>query len=139
MLQDLVHRNASVVLLSAQHTPEIKMEVFEVKELGKNLHQVRVRLQNENGLASMTAQAFKDKLYELDRLKVSGGKVVAGGKINDVRLDKVSYKEDKPEIQFFAMPGHSKVEYQFLIEGKGNVTFDFESRKAKNVSATVEL
>ena len=139
MLQDLVHRNASVVLLSAQHTPEIKIEVFDVKELGKNLHQVRVRLQNENGLASMTAQAFKDKLYELDRLKVSGGKVVAGGKINDVRLDKVSYKEDKPEIQFFAMPGHSKVEYQFLIEGKGNVTFDFESRKAKNVSATVEL
>jgi hypothetical protein len=139
MLQDLVHRNASVVFLSAQHTPEIKMEVFEVKEIDKNLHQVRVRIENENGLASMTAQAYKDKLYDLDRLKVSGGKVVAGGKINDVRLNKVSYKENKPEIQFFAMPGHSKVEYQFLIEGKGEITFDFESRKAKNTSTKVTL
>ncbi len=139
MLQDLVHRNAAVVFLSAEHTPEIIMEVFDIQEIGNNLHQVRVRIENENGLAAMTAQAFKDKLYELDRLIVKGGKVVAGGKINDVRLNKVSYKEDKPEIQFFALPGHSQVEYQFLIEGKGDVTIDFESRKAKNVSTKISL
>ena len=31
MLQELVHRNASVVFLAAENTPEISMEVFEVK------------------------------------------------------------------------------------------------------------
>ncbi|WP_340114183.1 M14 family metallopeptidase [Maribellus mangrovi] len=139
MLPELVHRNSSVVLLAASETPEIEMKVFEVKELDKNLNRVRVRLENKNGLSSMTAQAFKDKLYAQDHLKVSGAKVVAGGKINDYRLDQVSYKEEKPEIQFFAMPGNSKAEYEFIIEGKGEVKLEYVSRKAKNVSTSVTL
>jgi len=139
MLPDLVHRNASVVLLSAQHTPEIKMQVFDVKEIGKELYQVRVRLENTKGLSSMTAQAFKDKLYQQDHLKVSGGKVVAGGRITNLRLQNVDYKENKPEVQFFAMPGYSRVEYQFLIEGKGDITFNYVSQKAKNVTTTAKL
>jgi len=139
MLPDLVHRNASVVLLSAEHTPEIEMEVFDVQKLPGNLNRVKVRLQNKKGLPSMTAYAFNSKLYGQDFLKVTGGNVVAGGKITDRHFEKVSYKENKPEVQFLAMPGHSVMEYQFLIEGRGEVTFHFESQKAKNVSTTVKL
>ena len=139
MLPELVHRNASVVLLAAENTPKISMEVFEVKEIGKNLHQVRVRLTNKNALPSMSANAVASKLYPQDMLKVSGGKVVAGGKINDIRLNKVSYKEKKPEIQYLSVEGYRNVEYQFLIEGKGEVTFNYESRKANNVETSVKL
>ncbi len=139
MLQELVHRNASVVFLSAENTPDISMQILEVKAMNKGLYRVRVSLENKNGLASMTAQAFKEKLYAQDHLKVTGGKVVAGGKINDIRLNKVSYKEYKPEVQYFAMPGHSRVEYEFLIEGKGDVRFEYVSRKAKNVIESVKL
>ncbi|WP_346859990.1 M14 family metallopeptidase [uncultured Draconibacterium sp.] len=139
MLPELVHRNASVVLLAAENTPEIKMEVFEVKNLDNNLRRVRVRLENKNGLSSMTAQAVKDKIYEIDHLKVSGAKVVAGGKINNYRLNQVTYKENKPEIQFFALPGHSTAEYEFIIEGKGTVTLEYISRKAKNVKTSLKL
>ena len=139
MLPDLVHRNASVVLLAATETPEVEMNVFETKDLGNNLKRVRVRLTNKNGLSTMTAQAVKDKLYTIDHLTVSGAKVIAGGKINDYRLDQVTYKENKPEIQFFAIPGHSSAEYEFIIEGKGKVTFDFVSQKAKNVSTSITL
>jgi len=139
MLPEMAHRNASVVLLSAEETPEIKLDVFDVKELGNNLHRVRVRLENKNGLPSMTAHAEKNKLYPNDMLKISGGKVVAGGKITNLRLDEVSYKDKKPEIQFLSLPGYGIEEFQFLIEGKGEITVDFESRKAKNVSASVKL
>jgi hypothetical protein len=139
MLPDLVHRNASVVLHSAQHTPEIEMEVYDVKKMNGNLSRVRVRLENKKGLPAMTAHAFKTKLYELDRLMVKGAKVVAGGKITDKYFEKVSYKEKKPEIQFLALPGFGVVEYEFLIEGKGDVTFSFESQKAKNVTTSVKL
>ena len=139
MLPELVHRNASVVLLAATETPEVEMEVFDTKDLGNNLKRVRIRLTNKNGLSTMTAQAVKDKLYTIDHLKVSGAKVIAGGKINNYRLDEVSYKENKPEIQFFALPGHSKAEYEFIIEGKGKVTFDYISQKAKNVSTSISL
>lgn len=113
--------------------------MYDVKKLDGNLNRVRVRLQNRNGLPSMTAQAFKNKLYEMDRLKVNGAQVVAGGKITDKFFEKVTYKEKKPEIQFLAMPGYGLVEFEFLIEGKGDVSFSFESQKAKNVIASVKL
>jgi hypothetical protein len=128
-----------VVFLAAENTPEISMEVFEVKKIGNNLNQVRVRLKNKNGLPSMTADAFSTKLYTPDMLKVSGGKVVAGGKIQDFRLNKITYKETKPEIQFLAVPGHGAVEYQFLIEGKGEITISYESQKANDVKTMVKL
>lgn len=139
MLPELVHRNASVVFLAAENTPEISMEVFDKKEIGRNLYQVRVRLQNKKGLPSMTANAVKTKIHAPDMLKVTGAKVIAGGKLNDNRLNKVDYKEKKPEIQFLAIPGYGVVEYQFLIEGKGEVSFSYESLKAKNASASVKL
>jgi len=139
MLPELVHRNAAVVFLAAENTPEISMEVFEVKEIGKNLSQVRVRLKNKNGLPSMTADAFSKKLYTPDMLKVTGGKVVAGGKIQDFRLNKVVYKEHKPEIQFLSVPSYGNVEYQFLVEGKGEITVSYESQKANDVKTTVKL
>jgi len=72
-------------------------------------------------------------------LKVTGAKVIAGGRITDLRLEKVSYKEKKPEIQFLAIPGYKTAEYQFLVEGNGNVTITYESRKAKNRTSTVKL
>jgi hypothetical protein len=139
MLPELVHRNASVVFLAAENTPEISMEIFDKKEIGKNLYQVRVRLQNKKGLPSMTANAVKTKVHQPDMLKVSGGKVIAGGVLTDSRLNKVNYKDKKPEIQFLAIPSYGVVEYQFLIEGKGEVSFNYESLKAKDVSASVKL
>jgi len=139
MLQELVHRNASVVFLAAENTPEISMEVFEVKEIGKNLSQVRVRLKNKNGLPTMTTDSYKNKLFTPDMLKVTGAKVVAGGKISDFRLNKVSYKDDKPEIQFLSIPSYGTVEYQFLIEGKGEISISYESRKANDVKTSVKL
>jgi hypothetical protein len=139
MLPELVHRNASVVFLAAENTPEISMEVFDKKEIGKNLYQVRVRLQNKKGLPSITANAVKTKIHQPDMLKVSGGKVIAGGKLTDNRLNKVDFKDKKPEIQFLAVPSYGVVEYQFLIEGKGEVTINYESLKAKNTSTSVKL
>lgn len=139
MLNDLVHRNASVVFLAAENTPEISMDIFENKKVGKNLYQIKVRLHNKNGLPSMSAFAFKSKLYTPDMLKIKGGKVIAGGKITDLRLNKVTYKEKKPEIQYFSIPGYAVAEYQFLIEGKGEITVGYESVKANNISKTIKL
>ena len=139
MLPELVHRNASVVFLAAENTPDISMEVFEKKEVGKNLHQVRVRLVNKNGLPSMSAHSVSKKLYTQDILKVTGAKVVAAGKLTDKYQNKVSYKEYKPEIQFLTVPGYGVVEYQFLIEGKGKVTLSYTSQKAKDLTETFEL
>ncbi|WP_297086106.1 M14 family metallopeptidase [uncultured Draconibacterium sp.] len=139
MLPDLVHRNASVVLLAANETPEVEIDVFDTIELGNKLQRVRVRLKNKNGLSTMTAQAVKDKLYTIDHLKVTGAKVIAGGKINNYRLNQVSYKEHKPEIQFFALQGHATAEYEFIVECKGTLKLEYVSQKAGTTSKTIQL
>ncbi|HCC70004.1 MAG TPA: hypothetical protein DEQ09_02475, partial [Bacteroidales bacterium] len=66
MLQDLVHRNASAVIFAAQQTPDVKLEVFEKKQIDKNLYRVRVRLINDNVMPSMLYNSIKHKLYPQD-------------------------------------------------------------------------
>lgn len=139
MLQEMVHRNASVVLFAAENTPEVKLETLETKKLGNNLYRVRVRLSNNKALPSMTFQAAAKKVHPKDILKVSGVKVVAGGELTDPYFDKVNYKEFKPEIQYLIVPSYGKIDFQFIVEGKGEVKFEYQSLKAKNLESSVKL
>ncbi len=141
MLQDLVHRNASSVIFSAAQTPEIQMELMEKKKIGKDLYQVRIRLLNDNAIPTLTYQSLKNKSHRKDILKVSGASidVVAGGELKDAHMNKALYKEHKPQIQFIHMPGFGKVEYQFLISGKGSIAVDYSSLKAKDQRLEFEL
>jgi hypothetical protein len=141
MLQDLVHRNAAAVIFSSEQTPEINMEIFEKTKVGKNLYRVRVRLVNSKAIPSMTYSSVQKKRHPQDMLKVSGSgiDVVSGGKLNNVYRDQVTYKEHKPEVQFLQVPGFGKVEYQFLVSGKGKIKVEYTSLKAKNISKTIDL
>jgi hypothetical protein len=65
--------------------------------------------------------------------------VVAGGKLKNKYTADIQFKEYKPEVQFLTVPGYATVEYAFIIEGKGNVEFNCESRKAKNVKQSIKL
>jgi hypothetical protein len=141
MLKDLVHRNASAVIYSAKQTPEVTMKVFQKKKIGNNLYRIRVRLSNPKAIPSMSYYSQSKKLYPKDMLKVSGKgiKVVAGGRLTDEYRDRVSYKEHRPEVQFMFVPGHGRVEYQFLVSGTGSVQIKYESRHAGNISKTITL
>lgn len=132
MLQDLVHRNASAVIFSAEQTPEISMELIHKEEVKKGLYKVRVRLVNSNAIPTLSYMSLQDNLLRKDLLKVNGANatVVAGGLLLDPYRDQANYKEHKPEIQFVHVPGFGKVEYQFLISGKGKVHIDYSSMKA---------
>lgn len=139
MLPDIVHRNASAVIFSAQQLPEIEMEIFETSKVSKNLHKVRVRLKNTKGISTMSAHSWDKKLYTPDILKVTGAKVVAGGKIINKYTNKTEYKEFKPEIQFTRVEGFKHVEYEFLVEGKGEITIEYKSRKAADKKLKIKL
>ncbi|MCK5056410.1 MAG: hypothetical protein KAT34_07135 [Candidatus Aminicenantes bacterium] len=143
MIKDMVHRNAAAVIFSAKQTPEVSLEVFEIKETGKNLFRLRLRLRNARAIPTMTNHARKVKLYPRDMLSVSGKgiTVTAGGKLTDFYRDQVTYKEFRPEIQFLYVPGFGKAEYQFLVSGrKGSpVTIEYVSRHAGKITKTVIL
>jgi hypothetical protein len=141
MLNELVFRNASVVMFAASQTPKIRMEVFLIEKIGEELFKVRVRLVNEHAIPSMSYAAVQKKLYPQDFLRVSGQdiEVIAGGRLVDSYKDQVNYKEFRPEIQMLQVPGNGKTEFQFLVSGKGTLTLDYESRKAGKLSKSVEL
>ncbi len=141
MLPDLVHRNAMAVLFSAKHVPEITLDVTEVKKLDGGLYRVRTRLVNSKAMPSMSYQAQKTRIYPKDMLKVSGAsaKVVAGGILNNAYNDQVAYKKYRPDVQFLVVPGFGKTEYQFLVEGKGEITVRYESRHGGTLEKTVRL
>ena len=141
MLQDLVHRNASAVIFSAEQTPQIGLELFEKEEIDKDLYKVRVRLTNPHALPTLSYMSLKDNLLRKDLLKVSGPsiQVVAGGVLQDPYMDKANYKQHKPEIQLIHVPGFGKVEYEFLLSGKGEVRIDYSSMKAADQSIEFTL
>lgn len=141
MLQDLVHRNASAVIFSATQTPEVQMELFGKEKIGKDLYRVRIRLINSNALPTLSFMSLKNNMHRKDILKVSGPAVtvVAGGELKDAHMNKAVYKEHKPQLQFIHIPGFSKVEYQFLLTGKGNVIVDYSSLKAKDQTLDFKL
>jgi hypothetical protein len=98
-----------------------------------------VRLKNDKGLPSMTYQAIAGKIHPQDMLKLTGAKVIAAGRITDLRNNRVTYQEYKPEIIYTSVPSYGFVEYQFLVEGKGEIKLEYISRKAKDLVQTIKL
>jgi Zinc carboxypeptidase len=141
MIKDLVHRNAMSVIFSAKHVPEVGLEITEVKPAGKYLYRVRTRLVNSRAIPSMSYLAQRNNLYPKDMLRVTGPsvKVVAGGLLTDLYRDEVIYKKYRPEVQFLVVPAFGKVEHQFLVEGKGEITVKYESRHAGKLAKTAVL
>ncbi len=141
MLKELVHRNASAIIFSAKNTPEISMKILKPEMISKGLYKIKIALSNARAIPSMSFHSRDKKLYPEDTLKVSGKgiKVVTSGKIINKYTNKVSYKKYRPEVQFLMIPGFSKLEYQFIISGKGTVKFNYSSRHAGKISKTIEL
>jgi hypothetical protein len=141
MLNDLVYRNASAVLFAAAQTPVISLDVLPPEKVGADLYKVRVRVVNGGSIPSLTYNAVQRKIHPQDMLKVSGPgvKVVAGGRVSGMAIETVAYKANRPDLQFLQVPGDSKVEFQFLVSGQGEVTVAYRSLKAGKTAKTVTL
>jgi len=59
--------------------------------------------------------------------------------LTDKYNNKVSYKKHKPELQFLHVPGFGRLEYQFIVKGKGDFELEYKSVKARDVSVGGEI
>ena len=139
MLLDLIHRNSAAVLFSASQTPEISMNIIKKEKIAKNTYKIVVQLENAKSIPSMSDHAIKENLYTKDFLKVSGGKVIAGGKVVNPYTLETTFKEHKPEVQFLHLPGNAMVQFQFIVEGSGELRIEYVSRKAGKVKQNIKL
>jgi len=141
MLPELVHRNASLVIFTAQNAPEVKLEVLDVKNLGGDLHRVRIRASNMKAIPSLSSKAMQKKLSRPDILALAGAglEVVSGATVEDLRLDVVSPVEYHPERIFTSIPAFGKQDIQWIVRGKGKATVTYRSVKAQDRSIDIEL
>jgi hypothetical protein len=141
MLNDLTYRNSSAVLFAAGQTPDVSLEILPPEKMGADLYKVRVRLVNANSIPSMTFNAVQRRIHRQDVLALSGKtvKIVAGGRVSGVPIESVAYKPNRPEVQLLQVPGNGKVEFQFVVSGKGELAVSYTSLKAGKASKTVAL
>jgi hypothetical protein len=55
------------------------------------------------------------------------------------RGSEAGFQKYKPEVHSLVVPGFGKVEHQFLVEGKGEITIQYECQHAGKIKKAVEL
>ncbi|UCC31623.1 MAG: hypothetical protein JSU86_04965 [Phycisphaerales bacterium] len=140
-LPEMVHRNASLIIFIARHTPEVELEILDVKPLGDDLHRVRVRARNRKAIPTISAGALKHDLVRKDILSIEGSglQVVSGGIVDDIHFDKVKHVENRPHMIFTSVPSFGKRDVQWVVRGGGKATITFRSVKTQDRSVKIDL
>jgi hypothetical protein len=141
MLHEMLHRNASLVILAGRHAPDIELELIEVKGLGGGLIRIRVRASNPNAIPTLSAIAKRHDLVRDDIFKIEGNgfEVLSGGVLTDLHFDRVQPVEHRPHLIFATVPSFGKTDIQWVVKGTGKAKITFDSVKAMNRSLTVDL
>lgn len=141
MIPEMAHRNAALVIFIAQHTPDIELQLIDVKSLGGDLSRVRVRAINPNAIPTLSRRALQKKMYRKDMFKLEGNglQVVSGGIVDDLHYDKVSAVDHRPWLIFSSVPAFGTREIQWIVKGHGKAKVTYQAVKASNRSLTVDL
>jgi len=142
-LADTCHRNAAFCFYHADQLPRLEFEGVKVKKLEKNLFQVDVSVKNTRVTPTMSARAVQSKLHRADRFKIEGQniKLVAAGSLYDQYrgiTSKVKTRENSIWVEN-GVTSFGRVEYRFLIEGKGSVKIVYDSLKGGRYTKSVTL
>ncbi len=142
-LADTCHRNAAFCFYHADQMPRLEFDGMKVKKLEKDLFQIDVSVKNTRVTPTISAQAVQKKLHRADRLKVEGQniKLVAAGRLFDKYrgiTSKVKTRDNYIWIES-GVPSFGRVEYRFLVEGKGNIKLIYDSLKGGYYTKSVTL
>ncbi len=141
LIQEMVHRNASLVIFTAEHAPDIELSLIDVKDIGDGLKRVRVRAYNPHALPTLSSNALRKSIYRKDVFSIKGNglEVVSGGIVNDLVFDRVSNIEHRPDKIFTSIGSFGTREVQWIVKGKGKITINYDAVKAKNKSITIDI
>ncbi|MCB2199092.1 hypothetical protein KQI63_06775 [bacterium] len=134
MIQEMVHRNASMVLFTAGQAPEIELELLDTTPIGNGLTRIRVRASNKNAIPSLSDKAVREKIIRKDILSIEGDslEVLSGAIINDLHLNNTTPVEHNPDKIFVRVPSFGKVDVQWVVRGAGTARVSFDAKKAGN-------
>jgi hypothetical protein len=122
LLEEELHRNMAFTFYHAECMPLVQLGEWVVERLPDNLVRVQVPVENHGVIPTRIGhdQRHNISLWNTVSLEGSGLKVVAGGVVDNPKLDLVRWQEGDPgTVRLETVPGLSQVMVEFLVEGRG--------------------
>jgi hypothetical protein len=145
MLEEECHRNFAFTMHHAAHMPLLSYRWIEVKDLGGDLWQITVEIENEKIIPTRMPWAVREKLGRPDLLTVVGDgvTVVASGRLADRfdrTLDPVARRPHRI-VNERGIPGEGRGTFRFLVEGSVGRTAEirYAAEKARDIVVRVPL
>ncbi len=140
MLEEECHRNAAFTIHCASQLPRLTVLGTEAVRQGGDTWKVTVTVRNDRAIPSVPGIVLQNRLHRVDLATLEGVKVLASGRLLDPLKDVRAYQEHRPErLLVPGVPGHGTTTLFFLVQGKGEATFRYDSVKGGVVTAPVSL
>lgn len=162
LLEELCHRNMAFCLLHAEEMPLPAIKKVEAEKVAGNLYKVNVTLYNSRLMPTMSQVSVTNRVQRPDILSIDvKGKVLAAGQkmgtslpagiparfrrffrgfgARDSEVTMIDQKDLHNLKLTSGIPGNSEAEYQFLVEGKGQVKVTLDCLKGGKHTQTITL
>ncbi|MCL7961521.1 MAG: M14 family metallopeptidase [marine benthic group bacterium] len=130
LLREEAHRNMAFTLYQAGQMPLVRVDSVEVRSLGSGVSEVRALISNRKLAPTRTEQDVVHGISPPDRIRIEGGRVIAGFRIENPLQGIAEEQEHRPErIEVERIDGMGTVAVKWLVRGSGPFTVTVESAK----------
>jgi hypothetical protein len=138
MIEDMCHRNMAFTLFHLYHTPKVSVDSIMVKNLSGGLKEVTAIVSNGRVIPTHTFQDSKNKITRPDWISLNGGKVIAGGILENRFLGILKEQKNNPQrLNVDNISGMGSVAVRWIVDGGSSFTVNVDSEKggkAKRIS-----
>lgn len=130
MIEDMCHRNMAFALFTLYNTPKVSVDSIYTKKLPGGLTEVTAIVSNDRVIPTHTFQDSKNKITRPDIVSVTGGKVIAGGVLQNRLLGIMQEQKRNPQqIEVENIPGMGSMSVRWIVDGNGPFTVSVVSEK----------
>ncbi len=146
MLEEGCHRNFAFTMFHADEMPLLKWGALDVQKIGNQVWKVTVEVANDKIIPSRTAMAAKHHIGSPDILTCTttpANNVAASGTVRSIlpttKLSVVDSTQPERLIVNKGIASKGSTLFQFIIDGYGEVEFDYVAEKGGRLSRKVQL
>ncbi|NUN70235.1 MAG: peptidase M14 [Bacteroidetes bacterium] len=130
MIEDMCHRNMAFTLFHLYHTPKLSVDSIMVKDLPGGLKEVTAVISNSRVIPTHTFQDVKNRITRPDWVSLTGGKVIAGGVLENRFLGILKEQKIAPaRLNVENIGGMSSVAVRWIVDGGSSFTVSVDSEK----------
>ncbi|MEJ2547966.1 MAG: M14 family metallopeptidase [Gemmatimonadota bacterium] len=130
LLREEAHRNMAFTLYQAGQMPLARVDSVEVNSLGNGVSEVRALISNRKLTPTRTEQDVLHGISPPDRIRIEGGRVIAGFRLENPLQDIAVEQEHRPErIEVERIDRMGTIAVKWLVRGGGPFTVTVESAK----------